>query len=339
MWTHLAGVFDTKNDSDNTNDTIQLFVNGRPQGQPVKLYSVSTAYTPWVSTEGLHIGRSKVGGAYAENFLGRIDEVNVWQRVLTEEEVRQDARLETDGTPATELVAYWDSATAAGGKVTEFTSYSLDSMSLSPTGAVSDPDENALNLDGASGYMSTTGPAVDESGSFTVTADVKLDSAKFAAMPVGRRAQIFGQSTPDGKESSWALWVEKVSADGYLWRFGRTATDATGKVLASASVPSEASAEMDTWVQITGVYDATEDADGGHGNTHLYVSEAEQAQEGGAGFTAVQQGGGEIAAGRGRAGGTTGHYLPGALDEVRVWVGAMNADQVRSQALGAPGDE
>lgn len=339
VWTHLAGVFDTKNDSDNTNDTIQLFVNGRPQGQPVKLYSVSTAYTPWVSTEGLHIGRSKVGGAYAENFLGRIDEVNVWQRVLTEEEVRQDARLETDGTPATELVAYWDSATAAGGKVTEFTSYSLDSMSLSPTGAVSDPDENALNLDGASGYMSTTGPAVDESGSFTVTADVKLDSAKFAAMPVGRRAQIFGQSTPDGKESSWALWVEKVSADGYLWRFGRTATDATGKVLASASVPSEASAEMDTWVQITGVYDATEDADGGHGNTHLYVSEAEQAQEGGAGFTAVQQGGGEIAAGRGRAGGTTGHYLPGALDEVRVWVGAMNADQVRSQALGAPGDE
>ncbi|MFE7030818.1 LamG domain-containing protein [Streptomyces sp. NPDC057621] len=338
-WTHLAGVFDSKGDTDKTNDTIQLFVNGRPQGQPVKLYGTSTAYTPWVSTEGLQIGRSKVGAVYGENFLGRVDELNAWQRVLTPDEIRQDARLETDGVAATELVAYWDSATAADGKVTEFTSYALGSMDISTTGAVADPDENELHLDGGSGYMATTGPAVDETGSFTVTADVKLDGTKLAALPVGRRAQVFGQATPDGKESSWALWVEKVSAEGYLWRFGRTATDSTGKVVASASVPSEASAELDTWVQVTGVYDATEEAGSGYGNTHLYVSEAEQAQEGGSAFTALQQGGGEIAAGRGRAAGTTGYYLPGSLDEVRVWAGAMNADQVRSKALGAPGDE
>ncbi|MFE4992149.1 LamG-like jellyroll fold domain-containing protein [Streptomyces mirabilis] len=344
VWTHVAGVFKTEGDdgipdTDPKNDTIQLFVNGRPQGQPVKLYSASSAYTPWVSTEGLQMGRSKVGGAYGENFLGRIDEVSVWQRWLSADEVRQEARLENAGVAATELVAYWDSATAAGGKVTEFTSYALGSMDISSTGAVADPEENELHLDGTSGYMSTTGPAVDEAGSFTVTADIKLDGAKFAAMPVGRRAQVFGQATPDGKESSWALWVEKVSSDGYVWRFGRTATDATGKVLATASVPSETSAEMDTWVQVTGVYDATEEAGGGYGNTHLYVGEAEQAQEGGAAFTALQQGGGEIAAGRGRAAGTTGYYLPGSLDEVRVWAGAMSADQVRSKALGAPGDE
>jgi hypothetical protein len=344
VWTHLAGVFKTEGDdgipdTDPKNDTIQLFVNGRPQGQPVKLYSASTAYTPWTSTEGLQIGRSKVGGAYGEPFLGRIDEVNLWQRWLSGDEVRQEARLETNGVGATELVSYWDSATAANGKVTEFTSYAPASMDISATGALADPDENELHLDGTSGYMATAGPAVDETGSFTVTADVKLDGAKFAAMPVGRRAQIFGQATPDGKESSWALWVEKVSSDGYLWRFSRTATDATGKVIANSSVPSETSAEMDTWVQVTGVYDATEEASGGYGNTHLYVNDAEQAQEGGASFTALQQGGGEIAAGRGRAGGTTGYYLPGSLDEVRVWAGAMNADQVRSKALGAPGDE
>ncbi|MEU4653905.1 LamG domain-containing protein [Streptomyces sp. NPDC023723] len=336
VWTHLAGVFDTKGDTDKTNDTIQLFVNGRAQGQPVKLYTATSTYTPWVSTGGLQIGRNVSGTSY---FLGRIDELNVWQRALTADEIRHDARLETDGVAATELVAYWDSATAADGKVTEFTSYALGSMDISASGAEADPDENELRLDGASGYMSTTGPAVDETGSFTVTADVKLDSAKFAAMPVGQRAQIFGQATPDGKESSWALWVEKVSAEGYLWRFGRTATDSTGAVVASASVPSETSAEMDTWVQVTGVYDATEEATGGYGNTHLYVSESEQAQEGGSAFTAVQQGSGEIAVGRGRAGGTTGYYMPGSLDEVRVWAGAMSADQVRSKALGAPGDE
>ncbi|MFF1452174.1 LamG-like jellyroll fold domain-containing protein [Streptomyces sp. NPDC058274] len=339
VWTHLAGVFDTKGDADKTNDTIQLFVNGRPQGQPVKLYAASSAYTPWTSTEGLQVGRSKVGGVYGENFAGKVDELNLWQRASTADEVRQDARLETDSVPATELVAFWDTATAENGKVTEFTSYALGSMNVSSTGALADPDDNDLELDGVSGYMATTGPAVDETGSFTVTADVKLDGAKFTAMKVGGRAQIFGQATPDGKESSWALWVEKVSNDGYLWRFGRTATDSTGKVLGSASVPSETSAEMDTWVQVTGVYDATEEADGGYGNTHLYVSEAEQAQEGGSAFTAVEQGGGEIAVGRGPAGGFNGHYLPASLDEVRVWVGAMTADQVRTRVLGTPGDE
>ena len=339
VWTHLAGVFDTKNDTDKTNDTIQLFVDGRPQGQPVKLYGASTAYTPWVSTEGLQIGRSKVGGVYGEPFLGRVDEVDVWQRALTADQIRQETRLETDGVPAAELVAYWDGGGAANGKVTEYTSYALGSMNISATGVVADADANELRLDGTSGYVSTTGPAVDELGSFTVTARVKLDKARFTALPVGRRAQVFGQATPDGKESSWALWVEKVSADGYLWYFGRTATDSTGKVTATASVPAEASAELDTWVQVTGVYDATEESANGYGNTHLYVGETEQAQEGGSGFTALQQGTGELAGGRGRAGGTTGHYLPGAIDELRVWVGAMSADQVRSKVLGEPGDE
>ncbi|MFF6999999.1 LamG-like jellyroll fold domain-containing protein [Streptomyces sp. NPDC008313] len=339
VWTHLAGVFDSKGDTDRTNDTIQLFVNGRAQGQPVKAYAASTAYIPWVSTEGLQIGRSKVAGAYGENFMGRVDELNLWQRALTADEVRQAARLESDLTQAAELVAYWDTASATDGKVAEYTPYPVDSMDISSTGAVADPDDNELRLDGASGYMSATGPTVDETGSFTVTADVKLDGAKFAAMPVGGRAQVFGQSTPDGKESSWALWVEKVSDDGYLWRFGRTATDSAGKVLASVQVSSVESAEMDTWVQVTGVYDATEDVGTGYGSTHLYIGETEQDQEDGGAFAAIQQGGGEIAAGRGRAGGTTGYYLPGSLDEARVWAGAMNGDQVRSLVLGASDDE
>ncbi|MFD9909764.1 LamG-like jellyroll fold domain-containing protein [Streptomyces sp. NPDC059063] len=34
VWTHLVGVFDTQGDADKGNDTIQLFVNGRPQGKP-----------------------------------------------------------------------------------------------------------------------------------------------------------------------------------------------------------------------------------------------------------------------------------------------------------------
>ncbi|MET7578897.1 LamG domain-containing protein [Streptomyces microflavus] len=335
VWTHLAGVFDTKGDSDKTNDTIQLFVNGRAQGAPVGLHSTNASYTPAASTGGMYFGRSKIG----QYFSGRVDEVTVWQRPLTSDEVREDSALRQDGVPATELVGYWDTAGATDGKVPEWTWYASVDMDISATGATADAENNELRLDGVSGGISTYGPAVDETGSFTVTADVKLDAALFAAKPVGYRAQVFGQQTPSAGESSWALWVEKVSQDGYLWRFGRTATDATGKVIETGSVPSGASAEMDTWVQITGVYDATESTEEGFGETHLYVNEAEQAREEKSAFTTPMQGSGDLAAGRGSAGGKTGHHLPGALDEMRIWTGAMTADQVSIKALGNPGEE
>lgn len=335
VWTHLAGVFDTKGDADKTNDTIQLFVNGRAQGNPLVLHSTNATYAPAASTEGMLFGRSKVG----EYYFGRIDEVTVWQRALTGDEVLQDTALERDGVPAAELVGYWDTASATAGKVPEQTPYASSDMDISATGAVVEPDSSELRLDGVSGSMSTSGPAVDETGSFTVTASVNLDSALLAAKPVGYRAQVFGQQTPSHDESSWALWVEKVSPDGYLWRFGRAATNSSGTVTESGSVPSEASAEVDTWVQLTGVFDAGESTETGPGATHLYVNEAEQAREEKSSFTTPTQGSRVLAVGRGSAGGTTGHHLPGRLREVRIWAGAMTADQVSTKALGNPGEE
>ncbi|MFE3496147.1 LamG domain-containing protein [Streptomyces sp. NPDC059175] len=335
VWTHLTGVFDTKNDLDKGNDTIQLFVNGRPQGTPITLATANPAYTPWTSSAGMTVGGSKAG----EYFLGSIDELAVWQRQLSADEVRLENQLQSaDGIPATELVAFWDAAAAADGKIPDPTPYASD-MSLSATGAVADPAQGELRLDGSSGFASTAGPVLDETGSFTVTADVKLDSAKLKAMPVGAKAQIFGQSTPDGKESSWALWAEKVADDVYLWRFGRTATDTTGKVIAAGSVPSEAPAETDTWVQVTGVFNATEDTGTGYGRTHLFVSATDQLPENDPSFSIAQQGTGELAAGRGPSGGGNGHYLPGALAEMRIWAGAMTPDQVAEKVLGTPGAE
>ncbi|MDN3297844.1 LamG domain-containing protein [Streptomyces ficellus] len=334
VWTHLTGVFDAKNDTDKANDTIQLFVNGRPQGAPVKLAAVNSTYTPWTSSVGMTVGGSKVG----EFFMGNIDELAVWQRELSADEVRLESGLKVGGVAATELVGYWDAASSSGGKVPENTPYASD-MNLSATGAVVDPEASELRLDGISGYVSTTGPVIDETGSFTVTARVKLDAAKFATMPAGAKAHVFGQANPDGKESSWALWVEKVSADGYLWRFGRTATDATGRVIATGSVPAEETASLDTWVQVTGVFDATEETAMGYGKTHLFIGATDQVSDSAAGFSIAQQGRGEIAAGRGPSTGTNGNYLPGALAEVRVWTGAMQAEQVDSKVLGAPGAE
>ena len=341
VWTHLAGVFDTHSDTDKTNDTIQLFVNGRPQGSPVNLAAANAAYLPAVSTQDMLIGRSMAG----EYFSGRIDELTLWQRALTTDIVRQESTaLSPEGVPVTELVAYWDTASAADGTVEQWTDYAPEGMAISATGAVAYPDDNEVVLDGLSGYLSTQGPAVDETGSFTVTADVKLDKALLDTKPLGYRAYVFGQGTLQGGESSWALWVEKSDFDedgvaSYFWYFGRTATDASGTVTEKALAPSEMEAELDTWVQVTGVYDASEAVGAEFGNTHLYVNQAGQSLAENAAFHTPMQGSGSLAWGRGADGGTTGHYLPGVLDEVRVWTGAMDADQIISKAMGYPGEE
>jgi hypothetical protein len=344
VWTHLSAVFDTKNDTDKTNDTIQLFVNGRPQGQPVVLNSLSTAYTPWVSTGGLQFGRSLVGGNYGEYFRGRLDEINVWQRVLTPDEIAQQAMVLENGVPANELVAQWDAASSTGTTVKEVSSYPVPSMTLSSSGAALDAENNALVLDGTAGYATATGPVTDESGSFTVTTRVRLDSAKLAAKPVGYQAQVAAQQASTG-ESSWALWVVKPADGIYQWKFTRTAVGSDGKVTQSAEVPGGDVAETDTWVQVTGVFDAqeawewTDPADATktqtrYGRLHLYVGEFDQPSDTASGFTVPQYGSGALTLGRGSKGGTTGNYLPGSLEELRVWTGAMTADQIRSQVLG-----
>ncbi|MFF8946998.1 LamG-like jellyroll fold domain-containing protein [Streptomyces sp. NPDC014864] len=345
VWTHLTAVFDTKNDTDKTNDTIQLFVNGRPQGQPTVLNAQSADYQPWTSTAGLQFGRSLVGGTYGEHFRGRLDELAVWQYALSPAQVAQETQLTQDGIAANELVANWDATSSTGTQVKELTPYPAPALSLSSAGAVLDLDNNALVLDGTSGYASATGPVTDETGSFTVSARARLDADKLAAKPVGYQAQVAGQAI--GGESSWALWVVKPATDTYQWKFTRSAVGADGKVTQSAEVAAGDLAELNTGVDVTGVFDAqetwqwTDPADGSKtedrmGRLHLYVGGIEQPGEDASGFSAAQQGTGTLSAGRGTAGGSTGYYLPGSLESLRVWTGAMAADQVRSQVLEAP---
>lgn len=346
VWTHLAAVFNTQGDTDKSNDSIQLFVNGRPQGKPVVLSTQSSAYQPWTASAGLQFGRSLVGGAWGEHFRGRIDEVALWQYALQPEQILQEAQLTEDGIAANEMVAYWDATSSTGNQVKELSSYPVASLALSAAGATLNEDDSSLTLDGTSGYAWATGPVIDETGSFTVSAHVRLDGANLASKPVGYRAQVAGQAT--GGESSWALWVVKPAADVYQWTFTRTAVGADGKVTQTAEASGSDLAALDSGVDVTGVYDAQETwqwtdptdetkIEDRLGRLHLYVGGLEQLGDGASGFSAIQQGTGTLSVGRGTAAGTTGYYLPGSLESLRAWTGAMSADQVRSQVI-APVD-
>ncbi|OKJ52270.1 Teneurin-1 [Streptomyces sp. CB02009] len=74
-WTHLVGVYDQ------ASSQIRLYVNGVASGTP------ATFGTPWEATGPLQLGRRWYKGAYAENHLGGLDDVQVYGEALTAAQV------------------------------------------------------------------------------------------------------------------------------------------------------------------------------------------------------------------------------------------------------------
>jgi hypothetical protein len=82
---------------------------------------------------------------------------------------------------------------------------------------------------------------------------------------------------------------------------------------------------MDTPVQITGVFDAQDKV------ARLYVGGE---QTGGDQAFAPVVATGDFAVGEGPDGTGWGHYLPGAVSDVRVWAGAMADETQINTAVG-----
>jgi hypothetical protein len=243
-WTHLAGVYDA------AAQTIQLYVNGVPQGEPVTF-----PVTPWKASGGLQVGRLLVSGTGKENFAGTIDEVKVWSRALADTEVTHDAWLEdedlsdgTAGDPVPALVAKWDATDMANATGTTVKDTSGFGRNLTLNGAAltqfttGDPDigeevttTQAMTLNGTSAYATATGPVVDDAGSFTATAWVTLDPAKLADTSKSYAVQVFGQS--GASQSAWGVWYEQPAGSTQgRWTFGRPDKDGTGAAWTTSGV-------------------------------------------------------------------------------------------------------
>lgn len=325
VWTHLAGVFtaatDTNGNRTPQGDTIQLFVNGRPQGNPVNLRAAAASYIPWEANKGLQVGRSIVRGAPGQYFRGLIDEVAVWQSALPADKVVAEARAAEDSQPAVELVADWNAEGSSGTAIGEYSSYPRDGMALSG-GASLDAESGTLVLDGSSGYASVAGPAVDETGSFTVSARAQINADVLNTKPDGYVAQIAGQQGSGG--ASWALTVQKAGPDIYLWKFLRTTSSGTTVTTADVTDRSEA-ADTSSPVTLTGVYDAQEEG----GRMHLYVGSTLVEDGPDNAVSEPQQGTGVLTMG----GTADSDRFAGQLGRLRIWAGAMTADQVRSHVI------
>ncbi|MFB7248919.1 LamG domain-containing protein [Streptomyces populi] len=338
-WTHLAGVYDA------AAQTIQLYVNGVPQGNPVAFTA-----TPWKASGGLQVGRLWHAATGKENFAGTIDEVKVWSRALADTEVTHDAWLEdedlsdgTAGDPVPALVAKWDATDMANATGTTITDTSGFSRNLTLNGAAltkvttGDPDTGeevtttqAMSLNGTSAYATATGPVVDDSGSFTATAWVTLDPAKLADTSKAYAVQVFGQSGTT--QSSWGIWYDQPAGSTQgRWMFGRPDKDGTGAVWTKSESTALTTAKLGVPVMLTVVYDAQiadPDDTSKLGALKLYVDSALMGDEDGVPYTAPWQGGGAFEIGRAKINGAGARYFPGTIDSVRIWAGATSTDTI-----------
>ncbi|MEV0695093.1 LamG-like jellyroll fold domain-containing protein [Streptomyces sp. NPDC050388] len=342
-WTHLAGVYNA------AAQTIQLYVNGVPQGDPVPFTA-----TPWKASGGLQVGRLWASATGKENFAGTIDEVKVWSRALADTEITHDAWLEdedisdgTAGDPVPALVAKWDATDMANATGTTVKDTSGFGRNLALNGAAltqfttGDPEigeevttTQTMTLNGTSAHATAAGPVVDDSGSFTATAWVTLDPAKLADTSKSYALQVFGQS--GASQSSWGVWYEQPAGSTQgRWTFGRPNKDGTGAVWTKSESTALTTANQGVPVMLTVVYDAQAAADPDDtsklGALKLHVDSARMGDEDGVSYSAPWQGASAFEIGRAKINSAAARYFPGTIDSVRVWAGVTSTDTIANR--------
>ncbi|MFF3610070.1 LamG-like jellyroll fold domain-containing protein [Streptomyces sp. NPDC002463] len=320
-WTHLLGVSDAKTGK------LRLFVNG---------YQVSeTAYTqvkPWASPGGLQLGAVNRAGTNAEFLGGDIDDVRVYDRVVTADEakllVKQRPQVggrwkfnEASGTPLTspdESVPAEPAVLYSGAQINSGGGYLA-------TGS--------LILDGTDDYAATTRMPVYTGQSFSVTA-----WAATASISPTRDMTVL--SIAGAKQSAIEVgwdYISTVAGEPVgQWKVSVTSEDGTESTRTSAEHTYDGSIRMGTWNHLAVVYDGFADQlslyvngslenqlcpdDAPSGTCTDHVSWATAVQP----FVASNQ----VQFGRNIANGAWGSYFSGEIDDVWIYQGILSPAQV-----------
>ncbi|GLY25099.1 LamG-like jellyroll fold domain-containing protein [Micromonospora sp. NBRC 101691] len=311
-WTHLAGVYDAGQ------RVLRLYVDGVLAGTAART-------VPDVHAAGrVQIGRTMWNGSPGvDHWPGLLDEVRVYDRVVTAEEVR--AAVGTDDVRAghwklDEMSGTTGRNEAAGGEMVALHGDAAftgdgDGDGLPDGGAVG----GALHLSG-DGHAATTGPAVHTDQAFTVATWVRLEQAP----PVGQAATAVSQ---DGTAVSGFSLGYRSLASGGVWEFRTPSADAPdGQRPADPLVQS--AGQTGTPTHLAAVYDPDPDpaVTTDPPVLRLYV-------DGVLVGTANRTGGfdatGALTLGRGRDG-TPGAYWTGWVDEVRAYSRALSTTEIQA---------
>ncbi|MFF9607867.1 LamG-like jellyroll fold domain-containing protein [Streptomyces sp. NPDC014684] len=324
VWTHLLGVYDAQTQE------VRLYVNG------VNDDSLNASFTtPWQASGQVGIGCRLHQDTCSEYTAGNIDEVTIWNRILSLEEVADlQAMTDASGHARPALAADWGMEETSGSSASDSSGYGHTATVAAGGTWTSDTDAgkgNVLSLNGTSTANATaSGPIVDSQGDFTVAAWAKLDPKALSDTTVAHHMRITTQS--GGVRDSWGLWYDQAAGSTQgMWVFGRTTADTTSAsvVKVPADIASAQLVDPGDWTLLTGVYD------GAHHQLFLYVNGVRQGAQGdtdthndtgdGIVFDNPWQATGTFNIGRGRIStGAYSDYAHSLVDDVRVWTGVMS---------------
>ncbi|MFC6155815.1 LamG-like jellyroll fold domain-containing protein [Kribbella jiaozuonensis] len=279
-WTHLVGVYD------DGAKQVRLYVDGVPG-------SVGTHATPWAATGLAQLGRAQVAKQATNSWLGSIDDVRLYQRVLTAPEINDLA-----GRPTTEEL-FWPMDEADGSQLSDASgNYRLGAIREDATRTAGAVGTGAVRLNGTGQGISTGSPVVRTDSGFAVSVRVKLDAADGTSRVV--------MSQDGAQRSGFAL---QYNGSNRRWAFS----------VDQATVESDTVATTD-WTQLTGVYDQAA------GQIRLYVDGEQPGNVESAAASANSTG--TFRVGSGQLGATP--FL-GEVDDIHVWTGARTGDQVQQE--------
>ncbi|MFE6057072.1 LamG-like jellyroll fold domain-containing protein, partial [Kitasatospora sp. NPDC056446] len=243
-WTHLLGVSDT------AAKKLRLYINGYLVGE-----SDYTQNAPWANPGPLQIGAVNREGANGEFFGGDIDDVRIYDRVVTGPEatamVQQRPQLAgrwklsaATGTPA---VTPDEGPAKAGAQLGAGASIKADGGLL--------PAPGTLKLDGATGYAATTSTPMHTGQSFTLAGWANTAGVPTRDMTV---LSVSGSNNSAVTLRWHALGNDANGKPTGQWQAEVRDSDANGAVR-TLTTHTPASSVLENWTHLAVSYDAFAD--------------------------------------------------------------------------------
>ncbi len=295
QWHHLVGVRDA-------DANIKIYVDGLLEA------TVSTSTMDLTNSFPLYIGIDNQYGGLTNDFNGKIDDVRIYGRALSAEDIRV-LMMSTKIVSAAHWKLDEGTGTTAGDSSGNNHSLPLPNSPYQPTwtGGILD---SSLNFDGTDDYVEATG--------YT---GISGTNARTTAAWI-RTTDTIGPIVYWGdKDTTGGLWDMRVSSTGKL------------RVLVAGGPAIDGSTTINTgqWVHVAAVLPQ------GGNNTNQILLYVNGVLETGTTVTAgtintisdaaVRMGANE-----------TGHYYAGQIDDIRIYSEALSAERVRALA-SFPGPE
>jgi Concanavalin A-like lectin/glucanases superfamily len=305
VWTHVAGSYDA------ASRTMRLYVNGALEGS-------TTAPGTFNASGGLAIGRAKWNSALNHFLPGAIDEVRLYDRLLSGDEIAAIAnapaltgRWELDegtGTLARDSSAAGatpNTGTLSGGA----TWTTVNAADARPDDGGLPDGTHAVDFTG-SGAVTAGGPALRTDASFTVAAWVRLTDPN-----TGVRTAV----SQDGSRASGFYLQYRQPSGKWVWLM--PGADADNPPL--ASVESKSAPRVGTWTHLAGVYD---------GATHQLLLYVDGVRQGSATLATPAGTSGPLVIGRAKWNGAAADAWQGDIAGVRTYVGVLPDNEIKNLA-------